>query len=150
YTRLAYRSAARVARSNAMTSLERLRDEPASHAGQAEKATALFTAATRLVRTAMLLETLMDDSDTLPCPDETNAFIEAVVQRQRVLAKALRSACPPPACVPTLLEQQQVFKARLRDAPDSSARAELIMISARLVENIDTLAHLLEGQAEHP
>lgn len=150
YTRLAYRSAARVARGNAMTSLERLRDEPASHAGQAEKATVLFAAANRLVRTAMLLEALMDDDDKLPCPDETNAFIEVVVQRQRILAKALRSACPPPACIPALLEQQQLFEARLRKTPDSGARAELIMISARLVENIDTLAHLLEGQAEQP
>lgn len=137
------RTAARAARSNAQASLERLRAEPASRTEVVELATSLFTAANRLVRTAMALEALLDDCDTPPCADVVDDFIRAVEEHLHELARALHEQRQP-VPLPSLRERQKALAKLLDDDPDPVTARHLATLSDRLTDNIGTLAHVVE------
>lgn len=142
------RTTARAARSNAQASLERLRAEPATPTETIEMATALFTAANRLVRTAMAWEALHDDYDELPCVEAMAVFTETARTHLQELAGALREQRSPIE-LPSLRERQKSLIAGLDDSRDPTLSRQLNTLSDRLTDNVDTLAHILERVHSH-
>lgn len=142
------RTAARTARTNAQASLDRMRAEPGTPAVLLDLATALFANGNRLARTAMTLEAVIDNDEALPEPAEISAFVDHVALSLQEIASALREDRPPlPA---SDLRTLQRSLAALLTMADHKPNAELLKrISDRLVDNVDTLAHVLgRGQSD--
>lgn len=135
------RTAARTARSNAQASLDRMRAEPATPPALLELANALFANGNRLARTAMTLEALIDDHDSLPETAEMCAFVDHAATALHEIAAALRAQRAPER-LPDLRSLQRTYAALLGMAEDRQAAELLTRISDRLVDNINTLAHV--------
>jgi uncharacterized membrane protein YccC len=135
------RTAARTARSNAQASLDRMRAEPGTPEQLLELANALFSNGNRLARTAMTLEALIDDHPNLPETVEMCAFIDHVADALHEIATALRAQRAPDH-LPDLRGLQRTFAALLNMAEDRQAAELLARISDRLVDNVNTLAHI--------
>ncbi|WP_266169089.1 FUSC family protein [Dyella subtropica] len=140
------RTAARTARSNAQASLDRMRTEPATPPHLLDLANALFANGNRLARTAMTLEALIDDHDPLPEPTEIGAFVENAATALHTIAIALRDSQSPNA-LPDLRALQRSLTSLLAMAEDRRAAGLLDRISDRLVDNVNTLAHIV-GRGE--
>ena len=137
------RTAARMARTNAQASLERMRGEPGTPLPLLELAQALFANGNRLARTAMALEALIDDRERLPEPAEIGGFVEHAADALHHVAQALREQQPLPP-LPALRDLQRSLTALL-ELSDDAPTAELVeRLSDRLVDNIHTLAHVVE------
>jgi len=135
------RTAARTARTNAQASLERMRTEPATPPALLELAHALFANGNRLARTAMSFEALLDEDGTLPEQEASYRFVACVADATRIVAEALRHRRVPSA-LPDLRAMQRELARRL-GAYEDRGRAELLVrIADRLVDNVDTLAHV--------
>lgn len=141
HARREQRTAARAARLNALASLERLRAEPGDSARLAPRAEAVFANGNRLARTGMQLEALLQ-RDATPLPAAIAAFVGDIAQNVREQAAALvaQSATAAP---PELRQRQRTLAASLSSAGDPRA-ADLALISDRLTDNIDTLAHVVD------
>jgi uncharacterized membrane protein YccC len=136
------RTAARTARSNALASLERMRAEPATPPELLDLAQALFANGNRLARTAMTLEALIDDHEHLPEQAEIQAFLGHVVNALHATAAALREGRSPES-LPDLRRLQRTLASLLDMAEDKAVAAQLGRISDRLVDNVNTLAHVV-------
>ncbi|HWU76905.1 MAG TPA: FUSC family protein [Rhodanobacter sp.] len=147
HTRRDTRSAARTARTNAQASIERMRSEPATPAALLALAQTLFANGNRLARTAMTLEASLDDLARLPSPEPWQRFVESAGEALRMIAAALRSRQPANG-LPDLRMQQRVLAGLLQHADDTAAAEMMVRISDRLVDNIDTLAHVLKRDRE--
>lgn len=141
------RTAARTARSNAQASLERMRAEPATPAQLLDLADALFANGNRLARTAMTLEALIDNHDKLPESAEISGFIDRVAAALHSIAVALREHRGQEP-LPDLRRLQRSLAALLNMAEDRPTAELLKRLSDRLVDNVDTLAHVLSRQPE--
>ncbi|MET3654501.1 FUSC family protein [Dyella japonica] len=135
------RTAARTARSNAQASLDRMRAEPATPATLLELANALFANSNRLARTAMTLEALIDDHHDLPETAEMCAFVDHSATAMHQIAAALRAQRTPEQ-LPDLRGLQRTLATLLNMAEDRQAAELLTRISDRLVDNVNTLAHI--------
>jgi uncharacterized membrane protein YccC len=136
------RTAARTARTNAQASLDRMQAEPATPLPLLELANALFLNGNRLVRTTMTLEALLHDCDSLPEQVEVTNFIHRSATHLHALAVALRdNRLPPPA--PELRQLQRGLSLLLAMADDKPRAEQLVRISDRLVDNINTLAYVV-------
>ncbi|GAB2786668.1 FUSC family protein [Dyella kyungheensis] len=135
------RTAARTARSNAQASLDRMRAEPATPAVLLELANALFANGNRLARTAMTLEALIDDHHNLPETAEMCAFVDHSATALHEIAAALRAQRAPDP-LPDLRGLQRSLGTLLNMAEDRQAAELLTRISDRLVDNVNTLAHI--------
>jgi len=135
------RTAARTARSNAQASLDRMRAEPATPAVLLELANALFANGNRLARTAMTLEALIDDHHNLPETAEMCAFVDHSATALHEIAAALRAQRAPDP-LPDLRGLQRSLATLLNMAEDRQAAELLTRISDRLVDNVNTLAHI--------
>lgn len=137
------RASARVARSNAQTSLDRLRAEPATTASLMDLANSLFANGNRLIRTAMTLEAMGDAQGQLPCRAQLRPFLDTAVQSLRDIAVALRdnTGLVP---LPALRKMQQQLAESLTARADAETVAALLHVSDRLTDNIDTLEHMLK------
>lgn len=136
------RTAARTARTNAQASIDRMRAEPATPIQLLNLANALFANGNRLARTAMTLEAIIEDHAPLPEPVEIGAFVDSVASDLHTIGSALRSHQP----VPPLLDLRGLQRslASLLAMADDRRSAELVSrISDRLVDNVDTLAHIV-------
>jgi uncharacterized membrane protein YccC len=140
------RTAARTARSNAQASLDRMRAEPATPPHLLDLANMLFANGNRLARTAMTLEALVDDHEALPEAAEIGAFVEHCAQALHTVAIALRDSLKPTP-MPDLRALQRSLASLLAMAEDRRAADLLGRISDRLVDNINTLAHIV-GRGE--
>src|SRR6185437_13581750 len=87
------RIGSRAARSAAQASLDRLRNEPASHAN-VPRAEALVAQANRVVRAAMMLEAARGDGGDSP-PRQIDEFANACDAAMREAAEALRQSRTP-------------------------------------------------------
>jgi uncharacterized membrane protein YccC len=142
HAHLETRTAARTARTNAQASVDRMQAEPATPLQLLELANALFLNGNRLVRTAMTLEALLHDCDNLPEQVEVTNFVERAATHLHNLAVALRNKqVPSPA--PDLRQLQRSLSTLLAMADDRSRAEQLVRISDRLVDNINTLAHVV-------
>jgi len=137
------RTAARTRRSNAQASIERMRAEPATPPELLKMARALFANGNRLARTAMALEALIDDNDALPEQVETGNFIELVANTLRAIADALREQRTP-TDLPDLRALQQTLVVLLLMSENRAGADLLTRISDRLVDNVNTLAHVVQ------
>lgn len=137
------RTAVRTARTNAQASLERMRGEPGTPPPLLDLAHALFANGNRLARTAMTLEALIHDHTALPEQTEVAGFVDQVATALQDLANALRDE-KAPATMPPLRELQRSLAELLKLADDGAAATSLVRISDRLVDNVDTLAHVLD------
>ncbi|WP_233841422.1 FUSC family protein [Dyella sp. 2HG41-7] len=136
------RTAVRTVRTNAQASLDRMQAEPATPPHLLELANALFLNANRLARTAMTLEALLHDCDVLPEQAEVTHFVERAASHLHVLSVALRNnQVPPPA--PELRPLQRSLSSLLAMAEDRPRAEQLVRISDRLVDNINTLAYVV-------
>jgi uncharacterized membrane protein YccC len=135
------RTAARTARSNAQASLERMRAEPATPLPLLELAGALFANGNRLARTAMSFEAILDEHGALPEPEAACRFVARAAAATRAVAAALRERRLPDAS-PDLRDLQLELAARLAASDDRAGADLLARISDRLVDNVDTLAHV--------
>lgn len=134
------RTAARIARSNAQASMERMRAEPVTPVPLLELAGALFANGNRLARTAMTLEALIDDHPALPEATEVGIFVDHAAIALHAIAATLREQQDVPA-LPPLRHLQRSLATLLQLAEDHPTAELLNRISDRLADNIDTLAH---------
>jgi uncharacterized membrane protein YccC len=137
------RTAARTARTNAQASLDRMRAEPATPVQLMDLANALFTNGNRLARTAMTLEALVGDHDAVPEQTEINSFVEHVASALHATADALREHRAPQA-MPDLRALQRSLSVLLSMAENKQTADLLGRISDRLVDNVNTLAHIVD------
>lgn len=110
------RAAARVARSNALASLERLRTEPATPAALLALIESLFAHASRLVRSAMALEATLGDAGSDPHAAVAAAQVRQLAARMRDPLSAATSALPAPSSVPAGSAARARLHARIADA----------------------------------
>jgi uncharacterized membrane protein YccC len=141
------RSAARTARINAQASIERMRSEPATPPALLALARQLLANGNRLARTAMTLEAMLGDLARLPPQTGLAAFIEEATRALRAISDALRRQAPPPD-LPDLRAAQRALVSRAAGA-DAALVEVLGRISDRLVDNIDTLAHVVARSQPH-
>ncbi|MEW5834231.1 MAG: FUSC family protein [Pseudomonadota bacterium] len=142
------RTAARMARTNAQASIERMRGEPGTPAALLELAESLFANGNRLARTAMSLEALIDDHGNLPEQVEVSGFVGHVADALHAVALGLREQRPVKA-LPPLRDLQRSFAALLELSDDAATAELLARLSDRLVDNVNTLAHVVE-RSRHP
>jgi uncharacterized membrane protein YccC len=135
------RTAARTARSNAQASIDRMRTEPATPPELLALARALFANGNRLARTAMTLEATLDDLATLPAQIRISRFVEQCGNAVQAIATALREQRTMDAS-PDLRARQRTLVTLLGNE-DPAAAELLARISDRLVDNVDTLAHVM-------
>ena len=136
------RTAARMARTNAQASLDRMQAEPATPLALLELANALFLNGNRLARTAMALEALLHDCDNLPEQTEVTHFIDHAASQLHTLALALRDN-QVPQTAPDLRQLQRSLSTLLGMAEDRPRAEQLVRISDRLADNINTLTHVV-------
>ena len=136
------RTAARTARVNAQASIERMRSEPATPPALLALGRMLFANGNRLARTAMTLEAMLDDLAALAAQAEVHDFVEQCASVLQTVSATLRSGRDLPD-LPDLRAQQRQLASSLHDAPDAATADLLVRISDRLVDNIDTLAHVV-------
>lgn len=136
------RTAARTARTNAQASLDRMRAEPGAPLVLLELATALFTNGNRLARTAMTMEAVIDNNEALPEVAEIGRFVDHVALAVQEIATALQDDRSPR--LSSDLRTLQRSLVALLAMNDQRQQADLLKrISDRLVDNVDTLAHVL-------
>lgn len=135
------RTAARTARSNAQASLDRMRVEPATPRQLRELADALFANGNRLARTCMTLEAVIDNHTALPEQAEVCAFVERAAEVVSGVAVALREDRPQ-APQADLRALQRSLATLLTMVEDRATAESLTRISDRLVDNVNTLAHV--------
>ena len=124
-----------------------MRSEPATPQPLLELATALFSNGNRLARTAMTLEALIDDHNNLPETAEMCAFVDHASSALHEIASALRMQRTPER-LPDLRGLQRTYAALLNMGEDRQAADLLMRITDRLVDNVNTLAHIT-GRNRH-
>ncbi|WP_195826203.1 FUSC family protein [Xanthomonas oryzae] len=138
------RAAARVARTNAQASIERLRGEPRSRRNLQELklAESLLANGNRLIRATLLLEAVLSDGHPLPTLEALPAFAQQADQALSELIDCLRNGSIPAAA--TLRNAERQLSDALAALPDSSpTTAALADTIDRVTDSIGTLTHLL-------
>ncbi|RDS85606.1 FUSC family protein [Dyella psychrodurans] len=141
------RTAVRTARTNAQASLDRMQAEPATPLPLLDLASALFLNSNRLARTAMTLEALLHSGDGLPEQAEVTNFIDRSASQLHTLAIALRGN-QVPATIPELRQLQRSLATLLAMADDRTRAEQIVRVSDRLVDNINTLTHVVSRGPE--
>src|SRR6185312_13305485 len=142
------RSAARTARINAQASIERMRSEPATPPALLALARQLLANGNRLARTAMTLEAMLGDLARLPPSTGLADFIGECIRALHAISGALRQQAPLTG-LPDLRAAQRALVRRTAGA-DAASVDLLGRISDRLVDNIDTLAHVINRHRPEP
>jgi len=142
------RSAARTARINAQASIERMRSEPATPPALLALARQLLANGNRLARTAMTLEAMLGDLARLPPSTGLADFIGECIRALHAISDALRQQAPLTG-LPDLRAAQRALVRRTAGA-DAASVDLLGRISDRLVDNIDTLAHVINRHRPEP
>ncbi|WP_099206739.1 FUSC family protein [Xanthomonas citri] len=140
------RAAARVARTNAQASIERLRGEPRSRRNLQELklAESLLANGNRLIRASLLLEAVLRDGHPLPTLDALPSFAQQADEALSAVIDGLRTGGTPAAA--TLRNAERQLSDALAALPDSSpATAALADTIDRVTDSIGTLTHLLRA-----
>ena len=143
------RTAARMARTNALASLERMRAEPATPANLLDMAQALFSNGNRLARTAMALEALLHHRASLPEQSEVSAFVDHAASALHGVAGALReqrAVCD----LPDLRLLQRSLGTLLAMSEDHAGAEQVGRLTDRLVDNVNTLVHVVGRCPQEP
>jgi uncharacterized membrane protein YccC len=144
------RNGARVARANAEAALARLLAEPATTASPAELAQSLLTNSNRLARTIMTLEAVRSTAAAACEPVQGLMVQEAAALEQ--IAAAVEQTAPPESLSPRLrASQRELARILAGTSGDGGIATELVTLTDRLVDNIDTLGHIVaRAQAIRP
>ncbi|MGH8202948.1 MAG: FUSC family protein [Steroidobacteraceae bacterium] len=136
------RNAARVARANAEAALTRLLAEPVTSDSSAELAQSLLSNSNRLARTTMTLDAARNTPALRPWQSLQPLLVQGAGTLEEIATAVAGNAAP--ACIsPQLRATQRDLAQKLSAAADGGLGAELAMLSDRLVDNIDTLAHIV-------
>ncbi len=143
-TRHEARVTARMARSSAQASLDRLRDEPVGRANL-PRAEALVAHATRFMRAAMTLEAARSDTDAPPLTPEPHDFATACDAALQECVQALRGTRAADDTF-QLRQHQRAFTQWLdeQSALPPDWAAALLDASDRIVDAIDSVLHTLQ------
>lgn len=142
------RNAVRVARANAEAALARLLAEPAAPASLVELAQSLLANGNRLARTAMTLDAVLSSRTPAPERHSIEELIDEGTAELERIAAAVRQESRAVAVVPNHLRARQRDLAAILGASGTGAIAgELATLSDRLVDNINTLAHVVARAA---
>ena len=145
------RQAARLARSNAEASIDRLRAEPGGSTTEAKRADSLLANSHRFVHSAMALETDVRDSAGEPAPRELRVFVHDVDTTLGALVGALRDPSSRLDGLPDLRADQRALATLSADAaaegdPARQAGYRLAVIAAesdRIADSVNTMTRLL-------
>jgi len=140
------RQGARVARINAEASVKRLLAEPATPPALAELAQSLLTNGNRLARAIMTLEALSSQHGRVIGGAATKSLVLDCAAALREVADAL-SAQRAPGELPPIRALQRHLARTLEAASAGGATAELIGSCDRVVDSIDTVAHIVSRAA---
>ena len=137
------RNAARVARANAEAALARLVAEPATPASPVELAQSLLTNSNRLARTTMAL----DAARSAPAAERSWESLQPLLHQSadtlERIAAAVEAGTRPECISPRLRATQRDLTRQLGVAGNGGTSGELAALSDRLVDNINTLAHVV-------
>jgi uncharacterized membrane protein YccC len=136
------RNAARVARANAEAALGRLLAEPAASESAVELAQSLLTNGNRLARTTMTLDAARSTPATGPWESLQPLLIQGAAKLEEIAAAVARKD-DPVAVSRDLRATQREAARQLSAGGDGGIGTELATLSDRLVDNINTLAHLV-------
>jgi uncharacterized membrane protein YccC len=138
------RNAVRVARANAEAALTRLLAEPAASDSPAELAQSLLTNGNRLARTTMTL----DAARSTPAMARAWPLVQPLLAQSagtlEQIAVAVEQSARPDCISPRLRTAQRELTRGLAIAADAEIGSELTALSDRLVDNINTLAHIVD------
>ena len=139
------RNAARVARANAEAALARLLAERATSPARAELAQSLLTNSNRLARTTMTLDATRNTKAAADAAawEPVQALLGRGAAALEQIATAVEREVPPEAVAPRLRASQRELARKLGGAAEGSVAAELVTLSDRLVDNINTLGHVV-------
>ncbi len=151
----AARQQARLARSNAEASVDRLRDEPVGAPTEVERADSLLANSHRFAHSAMTLEADLHNSPAAPAPPEARAFARDVDATLRALVAVLRDPASRLDGLPDLRAEQRALAAvgsgtLHEDDPARSAGYRLAVIVAesdRITDSVNTMSRLLRQPA---
>ena len=143
------RQAVRVARANAEAAVARLLAEPNTPATLAELAQSLLTNSNRLARTAMTLDAALSPAAAAPLAAlaALDSLMDQCAATLRQVATAIGKAQGPP--LSELRARQRESARSLGTAGDASAM-ELVTLTDRLVDNINTLRHVVVRAQARP
>lgn len=142
------RSAARVARANAEAALARLVAEPATPASPAELAQSLLTNSNRLARTVMTLDAARGTSATERPWESLQPLLTQSADTLERIAAAVEDRNRPDCISPRLRATQRDLARQLSVSGGAALGSELAALSDRLVDNINTLAHVVARASE--
>jgi uncharacterized membrane protein YccC len=141
------RNGARVARANAEAALARLLTAPASGVTPAELAQSLLTNGNRLARTIMTLDATQNTT-AMAATSSAWHLIQALLAEGAAtleqIARAVEREVPVEAISPRLRASQRELARKLGGPTgEGGIAAELVTLSDRLVDNINTLGHVV-------
>jgi uncharacterized membrane protein YccC len=137
------RNAVRVARANAEAGLGRLLAEPATTTSVAELARSLLTNSNRLARTTMTLDAVLGTPGSVPQAGLIESLLSEGAGALEQIAQAVEKKAPPVCISPRLRASQRSLAGKLRQGGDVEMGGELAILCDRLVDNINTLAHIV-------
>lgn len=133
------RQAARVARTNAVGSVDRVLAEPGTSAERAKLLSAMLASSHRIAHAIMSLEAGLTASEAATPPAEFRSFTHQVELTLHSLAAALRGSPLSPADLPDLREAHHALVANEGDG--NAARYDLVNTETdRLTNSLNTLA----------
>jgi uncharacterized membrane protein YccC len=138
------RLAARLARTNAVASVERMRGEPGTRAQEVALLSGMLASSHRFVHAVMSIEAAILPSQHPPVRPEFRAFAADVGSTLTILAAALRHARQPLPRRPDLREGHRC----LIEAPGAEAEQyALVNVEAdRMTNSLNTLSEQVEGR----
>jgi uncharacterized membrane protein YccC len=137
------RNGARVARANAEAALARLLAEPDTSVSVAELTQSLLSNSNRLARTTMGLEAALSGPEAAPAVKLVASLTSlGAADLEHIAAAVERRARPPDGSSPLRAAQRALVR-QLAGSGIGDVGTELVSLSDRLVDNINTLGHIV-------
>lgn len=147
----AARQAARLARTNAEASVDRLHSEPVRSAADLDRADGLLASSHRLAHSIMSLEATLYDSPEGPVPAAFGPFVDDVDFTLQAATRILCDPSDPPGRLPNLRAAQRSLAEACADLPalagDGAAQRPAILVDEadRIVDSVNTMLRLLRS-----
>ncbi|MGA7541308.1 MAG: FUSC family protein [Steroidobacteraceae bacterium] len=142
------RNGVRVARANAEAALARLSAEPDTSSALVELVQSLLANSNRLARTTMSFDAALSTTATVPAWEPVQALVGHCAAALGRIAEAVGKRVDPESIPPRLRAMQRELAQALGASDDQGVAGELASLSDRLVDNIDTLAHVVARARE--
>ncbi|MDR2011915.1 MAG: FUSC family protein [Rhodanobacter sp.] len=143
------RIAARISRTNALASVERLRGEPRAGHKRIALAEGVLANANRFVRACMALEAVLHDNAARPAWAHVNVFVACVNDQLIAIGESLRHEHP--VQTQNLRQCERALAGALAGITEGSQRTVAIALGDvcdRLTDSTNTLAYLLNETSD--